>query len=149
MSGLLSGTPLLKVVQSHLGGHVKVDPLSYDHPKRAHTSARRKGPVSPESARLGKMRSRPNRCSSEPPCLWMIACRRQASHTNPSSVPQYVTVHSGQRIFVFEHLDIFARFWAQNNGPLELRSVAGNCARGWRLQTAPKMPKCAKHVQAC
>ena len=40
-------------------------------------------PVSAKGARLGKMRSRPNKCSSERPCLRIIACwSRQTSH-NP------------------------------------------------------------------
>ena len=72
-------------------------------------------------------------------------------------MPQYVTcVHSGQRIFIFEYLDIFARFCSRDNGPadtLELRSVAGNCARvaGNALEVAgcKLPPKCKSASSMC
>ena len=78
-------------------------------------------PVSLKSARLGRMRSRPNKCSSKRLCLRIALHVGGAKpHTNPSSVPQYVTfVHSKQRIFIFEHQDIFARFWPRDNGPTD------------------------------
>ena len=74
-------------------------------------------------------------------------------HTNPSSLPQYVTcVHSGERIFISVHLDIFARNWPRDNAPTY---TSYNCAplreiglelQGCGLQAAPQECQNARNM---
>ena len=99
-------------------------------------------PVSPKSARLGKMRSRPNKCSSERLACASLHVGGAKPHTTPS---RYVTcVHSGQRIFIFEHLDIFARFCSRDNDPAD---TFWNCAR--LREIALELREIALEVAGC
>ena len=82
--------------------------------------------VSPKSARLGKMRSRPNKCSSERPCLSAIACwRHQTSHKPIKRVS--ICVDSA---YSFSHTWISLRaFGGGTTDPPTLFEIALGCGK--------------------
>ena len=98
-------------------------------PKEHEFRSRERLPVSPTRARLGKMHSRPNKCSSERPCLRIACWRRQNSH---KPIKHASICHMCEQWTAYLHfpaLDIFARSWPRDNGPTDTFTLALGCGK--------------------